>query len=222
MLIEGYNGGPLVAGEPLVDRPGFWSNHLWGPCCRDAGAEPEWFGDDGADVDAMSDLLMDPERWPVFRMPLDGGYEAVVVYRNLVDDYGVDYLLTHPSWSTAQRVACWDGDWHGETLTWRDLIRIADSPSATGGGIKDPAARLLLLLPLLTAHEPSDEAITTLTAALIAVGAPPDTAGTAAQHLLEHPSGSPWHDPAWDSPLSGGSGSPTPAVSGVLARRGIT
>ncbi|MEU1600364.1 hypothetical protein ABZ468_48355 [Streptomyces sp. NPDC005708] len=176
MLIEGYNSGPLVAGEPLVDRPGFWSNHLWGPCCRDAGAKPEWFGDDGADVDAMSDLLMDPERWPVFRMPVEGGYEAVVVYRNLVGDYGVDYMFTHPSWSSAQQIASWDGDLHGDTLMWRELIRIVDSPSSIAEGIEDPGARLLLLLPLLTEHALSDEAVATLTAALIAVGASQDTA----------------------------------------------
>ncbi|MGW2554238.1 hypothetical protein [Streptomyces sp. NPDC001635] len=222
MLIEGYNGGPLVAGDPLVDRPGFWSNHLWGPCCRDAGAEPEWFGDDGADVDAMSDLLMDPERWPVFRMPVEGGYEAVVVYRNLVGDYGVDYLFTHPSWSGARQIAGWDGDLHGDTLTWRDLIRIVDSPSSAAEGIEDPAARLLLLLPLLTEHAPSDGAAATLTAALVAVGVSQDIAPTTAQHLLEHSAGSVWHESTWGSPFSGSSGPPGPAVGGVLARLGIT
>ncbi|MFJ3338938.1 hypothetical protein [Streptomyces sp. NPDC086766] len=222
MLIEGYDGGSLVAGEPLVDRPGFWSNHLWGPCWRGASAEPEWFGADGADVDAMSDLLMDPKRWPVFLMPVEGGYEAVVVYRNLVDDYGVDYVFTHPSWSGARQIAGWDGDLHGDTLTWRELIRIVASPSPTADGIKDPAARLLLLLPLLAEHAPSDEAVATLTAALIAAGASEDTAPTTAQHLLEHAAGNAWHDPTWGSPLSGSSGPPSPAVSGVLARLGIT
>ncbi|WP_351234975.1 hypothetical protein [Streptomyces sp. NPDC002133] len=222
VLIEGYNGGPLVAGEPLAARPGFWSHHLWGPCCRDAGAVPEWFGDDGADVDAMSEVLMDPERWPVFRVPVEGGYEAVVVYRNLVGDCGVDYLFTHPSWSTARQIASWEGDLVGDSLRWHELFRIVDSPSSIAEGIEDPAARLLLLLPLLTEHALPDEATARLTAALIAVGAPQDTAPITAQHLLEHSAGSPWHDPTWGSPLSGGSGPPSPAGSGVLARLGIT
>ncbi|WP_277622446.1 hypothetical protein [Streptomyces sp. CB03238] len=30
MLIKGYDDGPLVAGEPLLTRPGFWSNYLLG------------------------------------------------------------------------------------------------------------------------------------------------------------------------------------------------
>ncbi|MER5918209.1 hypothetical protein ABT124_50280 [Streptomyces sp. NPDC001982] len=222
MLIEGYDGGPLVAGEPLVARPGFWSNHLLGSCCRDVGAEPEWFGDDGADVDAMSEVLMDPERWPVFRVPLEGGYGVVVVYRNLVGDYGVDYLLTHPSRSSAHRIASWEGDLEGDTLRWRELIRIADSPSSVAEGIEDPAARLLLLLPLLNDHALPDEAVETFSAALVAVGAPQDTAPNTAEHLLDHSAGGVWHDPTWTSPLSGSSGSPGSTGSGVLARLGIT
>lgn len=164
---------------------------------------------------------MDPERWPVFRVPVEGGYGVVVVYRNLVGDYGVDYLFTHPSWSSAQQIASWQGDLVGDTLTWGDLIRIVDSPSSVAEGIEDPAARLLLLLPLLTEHDLPDEATATLTAALIAVGAPQDTALITAQHLLEHSAGSAWHDPAWGSPLSGSSVPSSRTESGVLTRLGI-
>ncbi|MDQ0990528.1 hypothetical protein QFZ74_001756 [Streptomyces sp. V3I7] len=32
MRIKGYDHGPLVAGEPLLDRPGFWSNYLLAMC----------------------------------------------------------------------------------------------------------------------------------------------------------------------------------------------
>lgn len=95
---EGYEdqGGPWVAGEPLTARPGFWSHHLLGLCGGDARGEPEWFGDDGADVDALSEVLMDPEGWPVFRVPLANGHGIAVVYRNLVGDDGIDYLHTRP------------------------------------------------------------------------------------------------------------------------------
>ncbi|MDT0468502.1 hypothetical protein [Streptomyces gibsoniae] len=222
MLIDGYDGGPLVAGEPLVARPGFWSSHLLALCGRAVGAEPEWFGDDGADVDAMSEALMDPERWPVFRVPFEHGHGVVVVYRNLVGDCGVDYLFTHPSWSTARRIASWEGDLEGETLTWRELVHIVDSPSPTAEGIKDPAARLLLLLPLLNDHAPQAEAAATLNAALVAAGAPQETAPITAEHLVDHSAGAVWHDSTWGSPLSGGSGSPSSSGSGVLARLGIT
>jgi hypothetical protein len=222
VLIEGYGGGPLTAEEPLVARPGFWSNHLLGSCCRDAGAEPEWFGDDGADVDAMSEVLMDPERWPVFRVPFEGGYEVVVVYRNLVGEYGVDYLLTHPSRSSAHRIASWEGDLEGDALRWRELIHIADSPRSGAEGIENPAARLVLLLPLLKDHALPDEAVEMLSAALVAVGAPQDTAPATAEHLLDHATGGVWHDPTWSSPLSGSSGSPGSTESGLLARLGIT
>ncbi|WP_316741601.1 hypothetical protein [Streptomyces sp. MK7] len=220
MLIEGYNGGPLVAGEPLVDRPGFWSNHLWGPSC-DAGAEPEWFGDDGADADAMSEVLMDPERWPVFRVPIEGGHKATVVYRNLVGDHGIDYLFTHPSWSSARQFVGCEGALNGNTLTWRELVRIVYSPSVAGG-IEDTSARLLLLLPLLREHALPDGATTRLNSALKAVGTPQDTTPITAQHLLGHSAGSVWHDPMWGSPLSGSSGPPSATGSGVLERLGIT
>ncbi|MFB7225569.1 hypothetical protein [Streptomyces sp. NPDC056227] len=65
MLIKGYDDGPLVAGESLLARPGFWSNYLLVMCNDGACAErsaPEWFGDDGADDDAMSEVLFDPDR----------------------------------------------------------------------------------------------------------------------------------------------------------------
>ncbi|GLX54002.1 hypothetical protein Shyhy01_69510 [Streptomyces hygroscopicus subsp. hygroscopicus] len=220
MLIEGYDDEPLVAGEPLVTRPGFWANHLWGPCCRDAGAEPEWFGGDGADVDAMSEVLMDPERWPVFRLPIEGGYEAVVIYRNLVGDHGVDYLLVHPDRRTPQHIASWYGELEGDSLTWGELVRIADGAGSVAEGVLDPAARLLLLLPLLAGYPLPGEAPAKLRSALIAAGVPRDIAPVTAGHLLEHAAGSAWHDPAWGSPLSGGSGGPGSTGGVVPARLG--
>lgn len=120
MLIMGYDGGPLVAGESLLARPGFWSNYLMamsGGGSSAAHADPECFGDDGADTDALSEVLLDPERWPVFRVPAEDGPGAVVIYRNLIGDYGIDYLLTHPGGSYAQRIASWEGCLSGTGLT---------------------------------------------------------------------------------------------------------
>ncbi len=206
MLIEGYDADALVAGESLLARPGFWSNYLLA-MCSDGGCSqrpvPEWFGDDGADADALSEALFDPERWPVFRVSAETGPGAVVIYRNLDGDYGTDYLLAHPGRSYVQQIASWDGDFRGTGLPWRELVRIADSPSSGVEGVQDTAARLLLLLPLLTDPDVPDEAAAMLTSALTVVGAPQDTASTTAEHLLAHLSRRSLHDPTWESPLSG-------------------
>ncbi|MEU9999116.1 hypothetical protein [Streptomyces sp. NPDC050848] len=206
MLIKGYDDGPLVAGESLLARPGFWANYLLAMCSDGACAEqpaPEWFGGDGADADAMSEVLFDPEHWPTFRVPAEDGPGAVVIYRNLVGDYGTDYLLTHTDKIYAEQIASWEGDFSGTGLTWHELVRIADNPSALAEGVQDTAARLLLLLPLLTDPDLPEAAPARLTAALTAAGAPQDTASTTAEHLLAHLERRSRHDPTWESPLSG-------------------
>jgi hypothetical protein len=206
VLIKGYDVSPLVAGESLLARPGFWSNYLISTCSDGGCAErpvPEWFGEDGADVDALSEVLFDPERWPVFRVPAENGPGAVVIYRNLDGDYGTDYLLTHSGRSCAEQIASWDVDFSGTGLTWRELIRIADSPSFAADGVRDTAIRFLLLLPLLTDPDMPETASARLLAALAVVGAPQDTASIAAEHLLAHLTRRSRHDPNWASPLSG-------------------
>ncbi|MFE2154451.1 hypothetical protein ACFXAO_30900 [Streptomyces lavendulae] len=209
MLIKGYDAGPLVAGESLLARPGFWSNYLLAMCSNGGCAErpvPEWFGDDGADTNALSEILFDPERWPVFRVPAEAGPGAVVIYRNLDGDYGTDYLLTHAGRSYVQQIAGWDGDVTGTGLTWHELIRIADNPASTVEGVQDTATRLLLVLPLLSDLDVPEAASARLTSALTAIGAPQDTASSTAGHLLAHITRRSVHDPAWASPLSGGRG----------------
>ncbi|WP_329210900.1 hypothetical protein [Streptomyces sp. NBC_01708] len=205
MLIKGYDA-PLVPGEPLLARPGFWSNHLLARCDEGTSAarpSPEWFGDDGADTDAMSDVLFDPERWPVFRVPAADGAEVVVIHRNLAGDYGTDYLLTHPGGSAARRMGSGDGEFSGAGLTWQELIRIADTPSLTAEGVQHPAERLLLLIPLLDDLDLPETAAARLGAALASVGAPQDTAPDTAARLLAHLGRRPRHESAWGSPLSG-------------------
>ncbi|WP_329286875.1 hypothetical protein [Streptomyces sp. NBC_00691] len=206
MLITGYDVGPLVPGESLLVHPGFWSNYLLA-MCSDGGCPerplPEWFGEDGADVDALSEVLFDPEHWPAFRVPAEDSPGAVVIYRNLDGDYGTDYLLTHPGRSYAEQIASWDGDFSGTGLTWHELIRIAESPSLADEGVQDAATRFLLLLPLLTDPDVPETASAKLIAALTAVGAPQETASIAAEHLLAHLTKRSRHDPTWASPLSG-------------------
>ncbi|MFI1440509.1 hypothetical protein [Streptomyces fructofermentans] len=209
MLIKGYDYGPLLAGEPLMARPGFWSNYLMSMCGDGTGAEPptpEWFGDDGADSDAMSEVLFDPEHWPVFRVLAEDGSGVVVVHRNLPGEYGIDYLLTHPGRSCAQQTASWEGSLSGSGLTWLELIRIADSPADEG--VEDPAARLLLVLPLLDDLDVPESAPARLGAALVETGAPQHSARNTAERLLAHLTAKSLHDPTWASPLSGSQGPP--------------
>lgn len=208
MLIKGYDDGPLVAGEALMDRPGFWSNYLMPVCgggARPGRPGPEWFGDDGADADALSEVLFDPERWPVFRVPAEDGPGVVVIHRNMVGEYGIDYLLTHPGRSHAQQVASWEGELSGVGLTWEELVRLADSPPPlpVAEGVQDTAARLLLVLPLLGDSDVPESAPERVSAALTWAGAPQATASSTAERLLTHLTRRARHDPAWGSPLSG-------------------
>ncbi|MEU6985821.1 hypothetical protein ABZ946_20700 [Streptomyces sp. NPDC046324] len=206
MVIEGYEHGPLDAGEPLLARPGFWSNYLSEICAGGAGTErpvPEWFGEDGADVDALAEVLFDPESRPVFRVLGADGSGVVVVFRNLLGDHGIDFVLTRPVGDGLRQAACGTGELTGAELTWPELIRIADSPAPDAEGVDEPAARLLLLLPLLNGLDVPEGASARLSAALTAVGVAQDLALSTAEHLLTGLTGKAWHDPAWGSPLSG-------------------
>ncbi|MFD7731022.1 hypothetical protein ACFV6F_11645 [Kitasatospora phosalacinea] len=208
MLIKGYDCGPLVAGEWLLERPGFWSNHLLAVCRFTSGGprpEPEWFGDDGADTDALSGVLLDDQAWPALRIPFRGGHSAVVVYRNLIGDYGTDYLLTQPDWTRAEDLSSFDGDWYGPGLSWRDVVNIAETPDLTAAGVHDTAARLLLLLPLLADDELPPEAPARVSSALTAIGAPEDSAQDTADHLLRNRRPAARRRGGVGSPLSGGS-----------------
>lgn len=218
MLIKGYDHGPLTAGEPLADRPGFWANHLLGWCQAGPDGEhpePQWFGDDGADTDALAEVLYDERAWPVLRVPFRDGHSAVAVFRNFADDPGLDFLLAHPGWAGAETLLSYDGDRRGPGLRWRQLVHVADSVPDRGpesgpdsgpeGGLYGPAARLLLLLPvLIDGRRNATEAVPRIASALTAVGAPQETAALAARCLIDGPGDGAWHDPAWGSPLSGG------------------
>ncbi|MFJ8045453.1 hypothetical protein ACIRBX_33595 [Kitasatospora sp. NPDC096147] len=208
MQIKGYDYGPLVAGERLLERAGFWSNHLLAAYRSTAGGtrpEPEWFGVDGADADALAEVLLDDQAWPALRIPFRGGHSAVAVYRNLIGDYGIDYLLTQPDWSRTADLSGFDGDWYGPGLSWRDIVNIAGAPDLTAPGVHHPASRLLLLLPLLADDDLPPGAHARVGAALAAIGAPEDSARDTADHLLRNRRSAAGRPGDTDSPLSGGS-----------------
>ncbi|WP_441248235.1 hypothetical protein [Kitasatospora sp. McL0602] len=208
MLIKGYDYGTPVAGERLLERAGLWSNHLLAVCRFTSGETrpaPEWFGDDGADTDALAEVLLDDQAWPAFRIPFRGGHSAVVVYRNLIGDFGIDYLLTQANWPRTEDLSSFDGDWYGPGLSWRDIVNIAETPDLTAPGVHDTAARLLLLLPLLADDELPPQAPARVDAALTAIGAPEDSAQDTADHLLRSRRPAARRRGGADSPLSGGS-----------------
>ncbi|MBD3554397.1 hypothetical protein [Streptomyces sp. SP18CM02] len=212
MVIIGYGGGPAVVGEELVGRAGFWGCHLLGLCedgACDERAEPAWFGGDGADADALAEVLFDPERWPVFRVPVEGAAPAggvAVVYRNLDGDGGVEYRRTGAvaGGATGAVTGGATGGGTGDVrLSWGELVAVADGPGGGGDGVSDRDERFLLLLPCLRGTWEEAVARERVVAALVAVGAPEDTVERAAGHLLGHLERRAVHEPGWKSPLSG-------------------
>ncbi|MEU3714942.1 hypothetical protein [Streptomyces californicus] len=208
MVITGYGDGPTVVGEALVGRAGFWGCHLLGLCedgACDERAEPAWFGGDGADADALAEVLFDPERWPVFRVPVEGAAPAggvAVVYRNLDGDGGVEYRRTGGVTGAVTGGATGGGT--GDVrLSWGELVAVAEGPGGGGDGVSDRDERFLLLLPCLRGTWEEAVARERVVAALVAVGAPEHTVERAAGHLLGHLERRAVHEPGWKSPLSG-------------------
>ncbi|MGP3989563.1 DedA family protein [Streptomyces sp. 3N207] len=163
--IPGYAHGPLVEGSAYLDQPLFWPVHL-GSCLRGEEAQRAAFG---ADWDAAMDLyraLSAAHEWPVFEVTLRSGHTLYIVYRNLDGDPGVDYLINHPTWSTAETLAVDDGHFMGPGMAWHELLNTAAQP--TPDGETHISARLLLLFPTLGDTQLSDDAVATLTTALAA------------------------------------------------------
>ncbi|MEV6205518.1 hypothetical protein [Kitasatospora sp. NPDC051914] len=219
MLIHGTEG-PLVPGEPLTTRPGFWAAHLL-LLCRSSDTRPEWFGGDGADADSTAESLFDEQAWPVFRVPFTDGHTVVLVYGNSADDPAIELLLTHSDWSRPETVLVADGDRTGPGLSWSELYAVASSPDPAADGLHATAVRLLLLLPALRGPGLPADAAERIAAALCAVGAPPATAPTAAAELLRGTVGEAGHSPCEGSPLSGGTGR-GPADCGLPRRLNLS
>ncbi|ROR38162.1 hypothetical protein [Kitasatospora cineracea] len=102
----------------------------------------------GADYDAAEDFhrrLRGRADWPIFTVPVTAG-RLHIVYRNVEEDTGTDYLLHHPDWDRAELLAQDDGHFMGPGLSWPERAAAADNGLA-GGSTTDPCSRLLLLLP---------------------------------------------------------------------------
>jgi hypothetical protein len=141
----------------------------------------------GADYDAAEDFhsqLFGRADWPIFifTVPVTAG-RLHIVYRNLEEDAGTDYLLHHPDWDRAELLAKDDGHFMGPGLSWPELAAAADN-SLAGGSTADPDSRLLLLLPAFGDAAIPAAAAERLTAALRARTAVEDPEHLAAA-LLE-------------------------------------
>ncbi|MGH4031701.1 hypothetical protein ACQB60_22520 [Actinomycetota bacterium Odt1-20B] len=166
VVIPGYESGPLAEGADFLDEPLFWPGHL-GSSLPAGEAQALAFG---ADRDAAREVyrnVMDPVRWPVFRVELTSGHVIHVVYRNLDGDMGVDYLVVAPGAREAVTLACDEGSFMGPGLSWPELEAVAGQ-SATEG-VVDPDARLLLLFPMLGDADVPEHAASRLASALAAL-----------------------------------------------------
>ncbi|MFI6730836.1 hypothetical protein NRF20_43280 [Streptomyces sp. R-74717] len=199
MLIDGFENDPLVAGENLLDLPGFWAAYLLWLCqTEEDDPDPGWFGADEADTDAAYEALTDEERWPAFPIPFGGGHTALVVGRNLADDAGTEYFITHPDWDRHGYLATLDGHQAGPGLSWRELMHLAHTPAPDAPGVQAPYARLLLLLPALGDEDLPEDAAGLLSHALVRAGVPAEEAPRLAQALLtDHPL---WEPAGWTLP----------------------
>ncbi|MFI9161610.1 hypothetical protein [Kitasatospora aureofaciens] len=179
-----YSSAPVVDGSPFLDKPGFWAAHLVDLC---EGESPEAFGVDAADAGAMLERLHDKSAWPVFTVPLEGGFSIVVHYDSGEEYTSTDYFLVHPG-SPDTVLASTDQDRTGPGLCWPELAAILAAPAGAGAvGVTDPHARLLLLLPVLGDCATPAEAVEAVAEALIAQGAPEGCEGLARRLLGGHP-----------------------------------
>jgi hypothetical protein len=181
VLITGYENDPLVNGSALLIDPVLWALHAMMVGATGLDDPQRDFGVDTEDAEELCEQLFDPDHWPVFTVPLHSGAALHVIYRNLADDMGLDYLLSHPDWPHDLQLAAVEGSFVGPGLSWHELITIAhqpptSAPTSTG----DPARRLLLLLPALGDADLPDSAVPALTAALTHT-----TASPAPQHVAE-------------------------------------
>ncbi|MEU8425169.1 hypothetical protein AB0C15_30285 [Micromonospora sp. NPDC048835] len=150
--------------DAVVGHPAFWSHYLAGPlgADRESGAA---FDVTAADYQEMSALLNDPEHWPVVSVRLDRDAWLRIVYRNVEDDEALDFVQARPGQPI--RIFTLDEDAGSSTMTWAELLVVADLPDdrLTWG------QRLVLLLPMLDPQDLPADAGEVLDRALEAIGA---------------------------------------------------
>ncbi|MGN9807294.1 hypothetical protein [Micromonospora sp. L32] len=155
----------VYAADDVVGYPAFWLHYLSGPL----GAYPESeaaFEVQAADYHAMCGVLDDPERWPVASVRLDGEVWLRIVYRNVEDEAGLDFVEERPGWP-AEVVTSVEGHGFTSAMTWAELLAAAALPDER----LTWAQRLILMLPMLGPQELSGDAEEAMHRALDGIGA---------------------------------------------------
>ncbi|MFE7529248.1 hypothetical protein ACFU7Y_26525 [Kitasatospora sp. NPDC057542] len=176
MAIKGYGeslGEPsgieqaVFDGSELMERPGFWAAYFLSQSIEDDVLLAEAWGVEPVVVRGMQELLSTPSAWPVFEVSIRNGAKLVVVYRNLEDDPGVDYLVVPRADQGCIRIATLEGEYEGPGISWRELLAVAQLSADP----MDQAKVLLLLAPMLGDVEAATGAgLAILSAALRTVG----------------------------------------------------
>lgn len=145
---RGPDDGPGLAfdGAELLDLRGFWPVHFIGILEADLDEDlARLFGVEVDVIRAAYRRLTDPAAWPVFFVDLGGDARLAVVYRNVAEDEGVDYLLLPRAGQDSMNIATLEGMLDGPGISWPELVAVSDRQPTTVAR----ARTLLLLAPML-------------------------------------------------------------------------
>lgn len=173
VIIPGYLDGyeppilrsPLVDGSDLMSYAMFWPTFL--ATVGGAASAPDAFGVDPADLEPIVDAFLDPDRWPVFSLPLAEGCRLHVVLRNYEGEGGVDYVLDPGTGDVSIPLAAMEGHFRGPAFAWQEVVAAARQPDPD----HTPAERLLLLVPACADSSRPDTAVDMTAEALTTLGA---------------------------------------------------
>ncbi|MGW1002531.1 hypothetical protein [Streptomyces sp. NPDC002520] len=135
-------------------------------------------------------LMRRESAWLTFRISMGGDRGLVIVFRNLEDDDGVDYVVDPGQERDCIRIAAVEGHFLGPGISWDELEAIANAADGPVG----KAQRLLLLAPMYSDARYVDRAAEEFSWAFRQVGATGDPDDLA--RLLAE-GGMMWGEPEW-------------------------
>lgn len=204
MRIDGYTDrfpdpgeveGLLYDSSEMTSDRAFWAAHLLNQVLDDEELVMGVWGVADPELADMQDRLADPSRWPLIRVGLAGGASLFVVYRNLDEDAGVDYVLA-PGSARAIRLATTEGSYEGPGISWRELVAASRHESDPLG----QAGTLLLLSPMLGDREAEETGRDVVAEAIAALGGSGDVDGLAGQIVSENLQ---WEPAEWTADAEG-------------------
>ncbi|MGW7464486.1 hypothetical protein ACWGJT_07200 [Streptomyces xantholiticus] len=114
--VEPDGGIPHVDGFPFLSTEGFWPAYFLSQGIEDEGLVFGVF--EGTEDDALEvhRNMKGEDAWPTFRIPVGNDSALVVVFRNLEDDDGVDYVVDPGRGKGCIRIAAVEGHSMGSYL----------------------------------------------------------------------------------------------------------